>query len=120
PSRGGGRGTAAPATTPPPAPAPTAPPAPAPAAPATAPPLAASNIPPGQWRPSPFPTNAAAQGSGGGLFRPSGVVYAVSADGRVRTLGLVSGKDVQEPAPFVPAGARFSDLIAVNDTIYTT
>ena len=31
--------------------------------------------------------NAAAQGSGGGLFRPSGVVYAVSADGMFRTLG---------------------------------
>ena len=118
-SRGGGRGTAAPATTAPPAPATTAPPAPAPAAPATAPPLAASPIPPGQWRPSPFPTNAAAQGSGGGLFRPSGVVYAVSADGMFRTLGLVSGKDVQRPAPLVPAGARFSDLIAVNDKVYT-
>ena len=78
----------------------------------------APTIPPGQWRPSPFPTNAAAQGSGGGLFRPSGVVYAVSADGMFRTLGLVSGKDVQRPAPFVPAGARFSDLIAVNDMVY--
>ena len=68
-------------------------------------------------RPSPFPTNAAAQGSGG-LWRPSGVVYAVSADGMFRTLGLVSGKDVRRPAPFVPAGARFSDLIAVNDRVY--
>ena len=87
-------------------------------APAPAPPPAASAIPPGQWRPSPFPTNAAAQGSGGGLFRPSGVVYAVSADGMFRTLGVVSGKDVQRPAPFVPAGARFSDLIAVNDRVY--
>jgi outer membrane protein assembly factor BamB len=35
-----------------------------------------------------------------------------------RTLGLVSGKDVQRPTPFVPAGARFSDLIAVNDRVY--
>ena len=35
-----------------------------------------------------------------------------------RTLGLVSGKDVRRPAPFVPAGARFSDLIAVNDRVY--
>ena len=78
-----------------------------------------STIPPGQSRPSPFPTNAAAQGGGGGLFRPSGVVYAVSADGMFRTLGLVSGKDVQRPAPFLPAGARFSDLIAVNDMVYT-
>jgi outer membrane protein assembly factor BamB len=53
------------------------------------------------------------------LFRPSGVVYAVSADGMFRTLGLVSGKDLQRPVPFVPAGARFSDLVAVNDTVYT-
>jgi hypothetical protein len=36
-----------------------------------------------------------------------------------RTLGLVSGKDVRRPAPFVPAGARFADLIAVNDRVYT-
>ena len=36
-----------------------------------------------------------------------------------RTLGLVSGKDVRRPAPFVPAGARFSDLIAVDDKVYT-
>ena len=57
--------------------------------------------------------------AGGGLFRPSGVVYAVSADGMFRTLGLVSGKDVQRPAPFLPAGARFSDLIAVGDMVYT-
>jgi hypothetical protein len=35
-----------------------------------------------------------------------------------RTLGLVSGKDVRRPAPFVPAGARFSDLIAVDDKVY--
>jgi len=114
PSRGGGagRGTPAPATTPPPTPAPAG------GGRATvAPP--ASTIPPGQSRPSPFPTNAAAQGGGGGLFRPSGVVYAVSADGMFRTLGLVSGKDVRRPAPFLPPGARFSDLIAVNDMVYT-
>ena len=107
---GGGRGTPAPATTPPAA-------APAPAPP-PAPPTSPSTIPPGQWRTSPFPTNAAAQGSWTGLFRPSGVVYAVSADGMFRTLGVVSGKDVQRPAPFVPAGARVSDLIAVKDRVY--
>jgi hypothetical protein len=111
PSRGGGgRGAPAPATTPVPS---AATPTPAPA-----PPPPASTIPPGQTRPSPFPTNTAAQGSGG-LWQPSGVVYGVSADGMFRTLGLVSGKDVRRPAPFVPAGARFADLIAVNDRVYT-
>ena len=115
---GGGRGVPAPATTPPAAAAP----APAPAPPAAAPPspVTSSTIPPGQWRTSPFPTNAAAQGSWTGLFRPSGVVYAVSADGMFRTLGVVSGKDLQRPAQFLPAGARFSDLIAVGDLLYTS
>jgi hypothetical protein len=108
---GGGRGTTAPATTPPAAPAPAG-------GGRAATPAPPSTIPPGQVRPSPFPTNAAAQGSGG-LWQPSGVVYAVSADGLFRTLGLVSGKDVRRPAPFVPAGARFADLIAVNDRVYT-
>lgn len=115
---GGGRAAPAPPTTPPaaavPAPA-SAPPPPAPASPVTS-----SDIPPGQWRTSPFPTNTAAQGSWTGLFRPSGVVYAVSADGMFRTLGVVSGKDLQRPAQFLPAGARFSDLIAVGDLLYTS
>jgi hypothetical protein len=116
---GGGRGTPAPATTPPATtPSAAVTPAPAPAPPPAAP--TSSTIPPGQWRPSPFPTNAAAQGSWTGLFRSSGVVYAVSADGMFRTLGVVSGKDLQRPAPFLPAGARFSDLIAVGDMLYTT
>jgi hypothetical protein len=69
--------------------------------------------------PSPFPTNAAAQGSGG-IWAPSGTVYAVSGDGMFRRLGLVSGKDVQRPARFLPAGAKFSDLIAVGDMAYTS
>lgn len=57
---------------------------------------------------------------GGGLGRPSGVVYAVSSDGMLRVLGLPSGKDIQRPAPFVPANARWSDTIAVNTTLYAT
>jgi hypothetical protein len=90
------------------APTPPVPPAPAPrgqGAPATP--------------PSPFPTNAAAQGSGG-IWSPSGTAYVVSADGLFRRLGLASGKDVQRPARFVPAGAKFSDLIAVGDMAYTS
>jgi outer membrane protein assembly factor BamB len=35
-----------------------------------------------------------------------------------RTLGMVSGKDVQRPVQFVPPDARFSDLIAVGDMVY--
>jgi hypothetical protein len=59
-------------------------------------------------------------GGGGGLGRPSGVVYALSSDGMLRVLGLPSGKDIQKPAPFVPANARWSDTIAVGTTLYAT
>jgi hypothetical protein len=56
----------------------------------------------------------------GGLGRPSGVLYAVSSDGILHVLGLPSGKDIQRPAEFVPANARWSDTIAVNTTLYAT
>jgi hypothetical protein len=56
----------------------------------------------------------------GGLGRPSGVVYALSSDGVLHVLGLPSGKDIQRPAEFVPANARWTDTIAVNTTLYAT
>ena len=34
--------------------------------------------------------------------------------------GPASGKDIQRPAEFIPANARWSDAIAVNTTLYTT
>src|SRR3954468_3145712 len=33
-------------------------------------------------------------------------------------LGLPSGKDIQRPAPFLPANARWSSPIAVNTMLY--
>ncbi|MFL6449071.1 MAG: PQQ-binding-like beta-propeller repeat protein [Bryobacteraceae bacterium] len=88
--------------------APASTPAPTPAAPAP---------------PSPFPTNPAAVAlasrGGGTLFRPSPIAYLISGDGTLHKLGLVSGKDVQQPISFVPPGVQFSDLIAVGDMIYT-
>jgi outer membrane protein assembly factor BamB len=36
----------------------------------------------------------------------------------LRVLGLPSGKDIQRPAPFLPANARWSDAIAVGTTLY--
>jgi hypothetical protein len=35
-------------------------------------------------------------------------------------MGLQSGKDIQRPAEFFPANARWSDAIAVNTTLYTS
>src|SRR5205085_2620015 len=59
-------------------------------------------------------------GGGGGLARASGVVYAISSDGILHVLGLPSGKDMQKPAEFIPANARWTDTIAVNTTLYAT
>jgi outer membrane protein assembly factor BamB len=56
----------------------------------------------------------------GGLGRPSGVVYALTSDGILHVLGLPSGKDIQRPAEFIPANARWSDTIAVDTTLYAT
>ena len=54
----------------------------------------------------------------GFLFRPSGVAYVVSSDGQLHVVGLPSGKDIQKPAPFLPANAKWSAPIAVDTTLY--
>ena len=115
--RGGGAGRAgdAPGAGAPPAGAPPAgaPPAGAPAAgtpPAGPPPAAGAPPAPGR----------AGGGGGGGFGRPSGVVYALARDGMLHAVGLPSAKDTYKPAPFIPAGARATDLLAVNDMLYTS
>jgi len=47
-------------------------------------------------------------------------VYVVTSDGQLHVLGLPSGKDVQKPAPFLPANANWSDPVAINTTLYAT
>ena len=42
----------------------------------------------------------------------------MTGDGMLHVLGLPSGKDIQRPARFLPANARWSDAIAVNTTLY--
>lgn len=128
---GGGRG-AAPA---PPAGAPGAPAAPggaggrgaapaAGAAPAQGGAPARGAVPPaggggfgGQAGPG-IPGAPATVGRAGGLGRPSGVMYAVSSDGMLHVMGLQSGKDLQKPAPFLPANSRWSDPVAIDTTMY--
>ena len=53
------------------------------------------------------------------LGRESGVGYVVTSDGMLHVLGLPSGKDMQRPAPFLPANSNWSALIAVGTTLYT-
>jgi hypothetical protein len=57
-------------------------------------------------------------GGFGFLARPSGVGYVVSSDGMLHVVGLPSGKDMQKPAPFLPANAKWSAPIAVGTTLY--
>ncbi len=57
-------------------------------------------------------------GAFGMLFRPSGVGYVISSDGMLHVVGLPSGKDIQKPAPFLPANSRWTSPIAVNTTLY--
>jgi len=47
------------------------------------------------------------------------VVYALSSDGRLHTLGLYSGKDIARPIPFLPPNAHAADVVAVNNVVYT-
>ncbi len=54
----------------------------------------------------------------GMLFRPSGVAYVISSDGMLHVVGLPSGKDIQRPATFLPANARWSAPLAVGTTLY--
>ena len=44
--------------------------------------------------------------------------YVIASDGLLHVVGLASGKDIQRPAPFLPANARWSSPIAVNTTLY--
>ncbi len=55
----------------------------------------------------------------GFLFRPSGVSYVVSSDGMLHVLGLSSGKDLQRPAPYLPASSKWSAPVAVGTTLYS-
>lgn len=61
---------------------------------------------------------ASAVPSRAGLARPSGVAYVIARDGRLRVLGLASGKDLQRPARFLPRGARWTAPVAVGTTLY--
>jgi len=108
--RGGGAAAAGRGAGTPPAGAPPAGAPPAGTPPAGAPPAPAAPPAPGR----------AGGGGGGGFGRPSGVVYVLARDGMLHVVGLPSAKDTYKPAPFVPAGARATDLLAVSDMLYTS
>ena len=55
--------------------------------------------------------------SGAGTARVL-VGYAVAADGQLHVVGLQSGKDLQKPAPFLPAKSQWSHPVAVGTMMY--
>jgi hypothetical protein len=63
----------------------------------------------------------AGRGGGGGLGGgATDNVYVVASDGYARTLNPHNGSDRVPAVPFLPANARPSALIYVDDVIYTT
>ena len=46
------------------------------------------------------------------------VGYAVAGDGQLHVVGLQSGKDLQKPAPFLPANSQWSNPVAVGTMMY--
>jgi hypothetical protein len=46
------------------------------------------------------------------------VGYVITSDGMLHVLGLPSGKDIQRPARFLPANARWSSPIGVDTMLY--
>ena len=65
-----------------------------------------------------IPGSPPGAGGRGGLSRPSGVGYVITSDGMLHVLGLPSGKDIQRPAPFLPANARWSSPIGIDTMLY--
>jgi len=73
-------------------------------------------------RNEPPPPAAARGGGGGGLNagKYGGAMYAVTSAGTMHVLGPNFLLEVERPVPFLPANSRFSNLIAVGETLYTT
>jgi outer membrane protein assembly factor BamB len=46
-------------------------------------------------------------------------VYAISSDGRLHRLNVSTGDDVVQPVQVLPANSKTSNLMMVNNTIYT-
>ena len=73
-------------------------------------------------RNEPPPPAAPRGGGGGGLTagKYNGAMYAVSSDGTLHVVGPNFLLEVERPVPFLPANARFSNLIAVGESLYTS
>ncbi len=65
---------------------------------------------------------ASGRGAGpAGINRPGpGASYAVSSDGALHSVGQSQGKELSKPIPFLPANANATELVLIDQTVYTS
>src|SRR6185369_8643917 len=67
----------------------------------------------------PLPAARGGATPAGSFVAGTASVYAISSDGRLHRLNVSTGDDVVQPVQVLPANSRTSNLMMVNNTIYT-
>jgi hypothetical protein len=67
----------------------------------------------------PLPTGRGGATPAGSFIAGTASVYAISSDGRLHRLNVSTGDDIVQPVQVIPANSRASNLMMVNNTIYT-
>jgi outer membrane protein assembly factor BamB len=67
----------------------------------------------------PLPTGRGGATPAGSFIAGTASVYAISSDGRLHRLNVSTGDDIVQPLQVLPANSRTSNLMMVNNTIYT-
>ena len=65
------------------------------------------------------PARGAAPAPAGSFIAGTASVYAISSDGRLHRLNVSTGDDMVQPVQILPANSRTSNLMMVNNIIYT-
>jgi outer membrane protein assembly factor BamB len=67
----------------------------------------------------PLPTGRGGATAAGSFIAGTASVYAISSDGRLHRLNVSTGDDIVQPVQVLPANSKTSNLMMVNNTIYT-
>jgi len=67
----------------------------------------------------PAPARGGPQTPAASFIAGTASVYAISSDGRLHRLNVSTGDDIVQPVQVLPANSRTSNLMMVNNTIYT-
>ncbi len=68
---------------------------------------------------APAPPRGGAPAPASSFIAGTASVYAISSDGRLHRLNVSTGDDIVQPVQVLPANSRTSNLMMVNNTIYT-